>query len=258
MSEPLRALALLAAAALGACDGPSGGDAESVTVFAASSLTDAFEELDRGFEADNPGVEVSPSFAGSQVLRVQIEQGAPADVFASADARHMDALLAAGLVEDRRVFAHNELVVIVPVDDPAGIEAFGDLRRARRLVIGDASVPVGRYTRRLLSRAAERLGFDFESDVLGHVVSEETNVRLVRAKVELGEADAAIVYRTDAVASDRVRIVEVPGDLNVRADYHIAVVSASPRRELARRWLAHVEGEAGRRALSEHGFVPAR
>jgi molybdate transport system substrate-binding protein len=240
--------------ALAACGGEAAGaDAEApVSVFAASSLTDAFGEL-----AQSAELEVAPSFAGSQVLRLQIAQGAPADVFASADRRHMDALVEAGLVGDARVFAHNELVVVVPPDNPAGIEAFEDLPRARRIVVGDPNVPVGRYTRRLLVRAAERFGDGFVSAVRARVVSEESNVRLVRAKVELGEADAAIVYRTDAAASERVRVVPIPDALNVRAEYLIGVVSASERPERAARWIAHVEGDEGRRTLSAHGFVPA-
>lgn len=243
----------LATLALVGCDEPAADD--TLTVFAASSLTDAFEELSADFEGAHDGVDVAPSFAGTQVLRLQIEQGAPADVFASADRRHVDALVGAGLVRDARVFATNELCVIVPRANPADIERFEDLRRAPRIVIGDANVPVGRYTRQLLARADAHLGAGFAADVRARVVSEENNVRLVRAKVELGEVDAAIVYRTDAASSDRVHVVEVPDALAVRAHYYLGVVAASERQELARRWIAHVKSEAGRRALARHGFV---
>lgn len=249
------AWALLGLSALGGCGGDD-PDA-TLTVFAASSLTDAFGELGRAFEEAHPGTEVRPSFAGSQVLRLQIEQGAPADVYASADERHMEALVEAGLVEGGSVFAHNELVIIVPRDDPGSISGLEELPRAERLVIGDANVPVGRYTRRLLAQASTRFGAGFEREVMDRVVSEETNVRLVRAKVELGEADAAIVYRTDARGSDRLRVIPIDEDLAVRADYSIGVVSESRHPELARRWVELVMGEAGQRALEQHGFARA-
>lgn len=249
---------LALAVLLAACGDASADDPERLTVLAASSLTDAIGAIEAGFEEASPGAEVSASFAGSQVLRLQIEQGAPADVFVSADEAHMDVLVSAGLVVERALLAHNELVIIVPLDNPAAIESFADLPRARRVVIGDANVPVGRYTRAMLSRAAERFGAELESEVLAHVVSEESNVRLVRTKVELGEADAAVVYRSDAASSDRVRVIAVPADVNVRADYHIGVVAASARPLLARRFVEHALGDRGQRVLSAHGFVPRR
>ncbi len=240
----------------GGCDGAEGERAE-LSVYAAASLTDAFRDLAAGFEAAHPDVKVVINFAGSQVLRLQIEQGARADVFASANPIHMDALVQAGLVPESRVFAHNELVVIVPPDNPARIGAFADLPRARRLVIGTAQVPVGSYTRAMLRKAGARLGGAFPTRVFARVVSEENNVRLVRAKVELGEADAAIVYRTDAAACGGVRVVPIPDDLNVRAEYHIGVLADSARARLAARWLAFIASPAGQRILARHGFVTA-
>lgn len=248
---------LLLGAGLSGCDrGCDRGDAERrpLVVFAASSLTEAFGELERAFEQAHPAVDVQLAFAGSGVLRLQIEQGAGADVFASADVDHMGALTAAGRVHTARVFAHNGLVVIVPLDDRAQIAAFGDLPRAKRLVIGGPTVPVGRYTRVMLDRAAASLGAEFAAAVRANVVSEENNVRLVRAKVELGEADAAVVYHTDAVASKRVRIVPVPAAFDVRAQYLIGLVEGSAAAEEAQRWVAFVASEAGRRVLARHGF----
>ncbi|MFZ1865095.1 MAG: molybdate ABC transporter substrate-binding protein [Polyangiales bacterium] len=224
-------------------------------VFAASSLTEAFQELEGAFEGANEDAEVSLAFGGSQVLRLQIEQGAPADVFASADESHMDALVRMGRVQASKVFAHSELAVIVPLDNPAKIESFADLPRAHRLVLGVPTVPVGRYSRELLQRASESFGPDFTSQVLAHVVSEESNVRLVRAKVELGEADAAIVYRTDVTPSSRIRVVPIPAVLNVRTDYFIGIVQESPHMELARRWIAYLQSEEGQHILAKHGFL---
>lgn len=253
-----RALLALLCALVG-CRGAASEDPARVTlhVFAASSLTEAFGELERSFEAAHPTVDLRLTFAGSQVLRLQLEQGAAADVFASANPEHLQALRAGGLVEPPVDFATNELVVVTPLDDPAGVRAFADLPRARRLVIGAEAVPVGRYTRQLLDGAAPTLGADFVAAVRARVVSVENNVRLVRAKVELGEADAAIVYRTDAAATDRVRVVEIPEALNVRARYPIAVTTRAAAPEAAARFVAFVRGPAGRAALERHGFRAA-
>jgi len=248
----------LLAAVLGLACAPGCGSRDSngtvLTVFAASSLTEAFGELEAGFEARSPTVDVRLSFAGSQVLRLQLEQGAAADVFASANEEHMRALVDDGLVSRSEIFAHNALVVVVP-NEGSAVETFADLPLATRLVVGTSDVPVGMYTRLLLERAREPLGEDFVARVREHVVSEESNVRLARAKVELGEADAAIVYRTDAHASTRVRAIPVPEALEVRADYPIGPVARSTELALAERFIAFVRSPPGRRILDEHGFV---
>ena len=251
-----RALAICAALGLAAC-GADGPPRESLQVFAASSLTEAFQEMAAAFEATAPGTEVALVFAGSQVLRLQIEQGARADIFASADPRHMESLARVGLVTGPRLLAENELVVIVPPGNPAGIEAFADLAGARRVVIGTPNVPVGAYARAVLRRAEEAADLaGFEEAVMDRVVSEEGNVRLVRAKVEMGEADAALVYRTDAVPG-RVGIVPVPPRANVRARYLIGVVEDGRNRAAAERWLAFASSPTGRRILTRHGFHAA-
>lgn len=227
----------------------------TLNVYAASSLTEAFGELEGVFEAAHPGVDVAVTYAGSQILRLQIEQGAAADVFASANMEHMRALFESGLVSESQVFAHNDLVLIVPLDNPSGIETLGDLAHAQRLVLGAASVPVGRYAREILRRAAPVYEEGFEAIVMSRVVSEEMNVRLARTKVELGEADAAIVYRTDAGSNDRVRLVEIPSELNVIADYPIGIVSRTAARAAAEAWVSLVGSEEGRAVLRRHGFL---
>jgi molybdate transport system substrate-binding protein len=226
-----------------------------LSVLAASSLTEAFSQLERTFEAARPGLDVSLAFGGSQVLSLQIEQGAPADVFASADRSHIDALLEAGAIEQAVAFAGNDLVVIVPADNPAHIASFDDLVRATRIVVGTPNVPIGAYTRELLRRAASTMGEAFATTVRSRVVSEESNTRLVRAKIEMGEADAAIVYRTDALASDRVRVVSIPESINVRANYYIGALKRSSRPDACGDFIAHVRSDAGQRILSQHGFV---
>jgi molybdate transport system substrate-binding protein len=250
----VRLVALVLALLAGGC-GSDLPAREVLNVYAASSLTDVFGDLERGFELARPDIDVRLTLAGSQVLRLQIEQGAPADVFASADPEHMQALVEEGQAHGVRTFATNELVVIVPFANPAGIESFEQLTRARRVVIGTENVPVGRYAREALALASRQLGGDFGGRVLSRVVSEESNVRLARAKVELGEADAAIVYRTDAMSSDRILVVTIPAAMNVRASYVIGVVgSASESARAAELWVDWVLSEEARVVLRSRGF----
>ena len=246
-------VAAVVAVVLAACETPP--ESGTLSVYAASSLTEAFSELETAFEAAHPDIDVSVTYAGSQILRLQIEQGAPADVFASANLEHMQTLVDSGLVAESRVFVQNELVVIVPLDNPAGIESLEDLPEASRVVLGTRNVPVGRYARDVLRLAAPTLGEGFEAMVLYRVVSEETNVRLARAKVELGEADAAIVYRTDAGSSDRVRIVEIPSEFNVIADYPIGVLRRTTVPATAEAWVGLLMSPEGRTVLARHGFI---
>jgi molybdate transport system substrate-binding protein len=247
----------VAALALAGCrpSGDGAADAGTIAVFAASSLTEAFRDIETAFEGLHPGVDVRTTFAGSQVLRLQIEQGAVADVFASANLQHMDALVGEGLVEDAGIFALNEMVIIVPADGARRFTSFGDLTRASRIVIGAPTVPAGVYARAVLDRASEARGSAFSDSVLANLVSEEVNVRLVRAKVELGEVDAALVYRTDAVASTRVSIVPIPPEFNVQARYSIARAVDSKVPELAASYLAFVRSGPGQALLERHGFA---
>ena len=235
---------------------PAPASRTRLIVFAASSLTDAFNALEKGFETAHPEADVALSYGGSQVLKLQLDEGAPCDVFASADEAHMQELVQAGRAEPSQIFAENELTIIVPPDNPAEVQTLKDLTRAQRFVIGARNVPVGAYTRELLARTRASYGAAFEADVLSHVVSEEANVRLVRAKVELGEADAAIVYRTDA--SDKVQRVSIPPELNVRARYPIARIAQAPQPELARAWVDYVLSPVGKAQLGARGFLVAR
>ncbi len=239
------------------CEDPrgSGEQTSRLTVYAASSLTDAFREIESGFEAAHPDVEVATNFAGSQVLRLQLKQGASADIFASANLQHMTALVDSGIIVSSEMFARNELAVVVPEDNPARIKSFQDLPRADSLVIGTDDVPVGRYTRQMFEHARAQLGDEFVQMVRDRVVSKESNVRLVRAKVAMGEADAAIVYRTDAVSSDRVKTVDVPSSINVSARYPIGLITATEQPELARTFVDYVRSARGAEVLQRHGFL---
>jgi molybdate transport system substrate-binding protein len=235
---------------------PSSSDRE-VVIFQAASLKDVFARLAKEFEKGSAGVKVVANVAGSQELRAQIEHGAAADVFASADRKHMDALVNQGLVMAPELLACNEPVLVVRTGLVPGIETFADLPRAQRIVVGAPEVPIGTYTLQILHKAAIKLGPDFPKRVLERIVSHELNVRQVLAKVTLGEADAGIVYRSDALtARDKVHIVSIPPEVNVSAEYPIAALRAAPHPALARRWIDLVRSPAGVGALQEAGFVP--
>jgi molybdate transport system substrate-binding protein len=226
----------------------------TLTVLAASSLTEAFLDLEAAFERGQPGADVTVSFAGSQSLRLQIEQGVRADVFASANPDHMQALENAGLVRAPTTFATNALVIAVPASNPSHIGAFEQLPRASRIVIGSPEVPIGRYARTLFARADSVLGGSFGSAVESRVVSHEPNVRLVLAKVELGEADAAVVYRTDLTRARTAVGISIPSEVNVEAEYRAGILSDAPNLILAQRWMTFLNGPDAQDILEHHGF----
>jgi len=233
---------------------------QTLTVFAAASLADAFAEIELAFAAANPGVEVVFSFSGSQMLSRQIETGASVDVFASASVEEMDALVGAGLVAPQApsVFLTNQLAVILPASNPAGLHALRDLARpGLKLVLAAEDVPIGGYTRRALELMNRAYGADFNLRVLANVVSNEDNVKQVVAKVLLGEADAGIVYSSDAVATAGLRTIEIPPDLNLVAEYPIAVLSNSAHAALAQRFVDYALSPAGQAILQKWGFAPA-
>ena len=251
----MKATALLAAIAMLAAGQASG--AETLRVFAASSLTESFREIAALFEKAHPGLQVEINLAGSQVLRLQIEQGAPADVFASADLAQADALRDAGLLPRYDVFARNTLVLVVPVRQPKVKRLEDVAQRGVKLVVAGRSVPAGLYTLQMLARAAGsgQFGDDFRSRVQANIVSEETNVRLVLAKVALGEADAGFVYRTDAAASPEVMSLPIPEAYNATAEYPIGVVAKAASPAKARAFVDLVLSADGQAILEKRGFT---
>lgn len=233
---------------------------QTVTVFAAASLTEAFTLLGRTFERQHRGTTVKFNFAGSQVLATQMEQGAKADVFASADQRWMTYASGKNLLESAPVtFARNRLVVITPKTNPGGIDRLQDLARpGLKLVLAGRQVPAGAYAREALKRLAGAPGFPARYDqlVLANLVSEEENVRAVAAKVELREADAGIVYQTDVSDALRpqLRLLEIPGAYSPIADYPIATVSGG--NGLGAEFVKLVLGNEGQAVLQARGFLP--
>jgi molybdate transport system substrate-binding protein len=239
-------------------EGQPGG---TLNVFAAASLIDAFEEMREVFEEDNPGAEVRLNFAGSSKLLTQIQQGAPADVFASADEEKMNVALQNELVEEPRPFVTNELAVIVPEDNPAGVGSLEDLAGEDvMLVLAEEGVPVAKYAKEMLQKADAEYGEGFSGRVLGNVVSREVDVKAAANRVSLNEADATFVYESDITPDieERVEVVEIPPEFNVVATYPIAVTTAAQNKELANLWVEFVFSEEGQSILRSWGFEPAR
>jgi len=240
----VKRLLAIALAALALPAAVSGGT--PITVFAAASLTQVFPRIDSSQRY---------SFAGSDQLALQIRQGAPADVFASASPRYTELAYRDGVVLKPVVFATNKLIVLVPRGNPAGIHSVYDLRRPGvKIVIGDRTVPIGTYTRQIL----DALGIT--ADVTKNVVSEETDVKGIVAKIALGEADAGLVYLTDAKAvAGETRTITLPDWAQPPIRYEVAVVSSSSHRLAARTFIAKVTSKRGRHLLAQAGFgLPKR
>ena len=233
-------------------------DPQTLNVYAAASLTDAFNEIGKNFEAANPGITVNFNFAGSQALQTQIEQGAPADVFASAGKPQMDVLVTENLIarDAPQQFLNNKLVVILPKDNPAGLTSLEDLAKPGiKLVVAADAVPVGKYALQALDLMDAKFGSGYKTKVLANVVSNEDNVKQVVSKVQLGEADAGIVYTSDAIAAPDLKTIEIPAELNVIAKYPIAPLAKSENADLAKAFIAYVLSADGQTVLQRWGFT---
>lgn len=269
------AVALVAACVVGACSGSSGApgstaavesttapptQAADLTIFGAASLSRALDAVNSAYAAAVPGTTLTISTDSSAALATQIEQGAPADVFLSADTTNPQKLVDGGLVDGEPVvFAGNELTIITPPDNPGGVQTPLDLAKpGLRVVAAGDEVPITRYAMQLVESLSGEPGApaDFAAAYSANIVSREDNVSAVRTKIELGEGDAAIVYVTDAAASDHVATVEVPDALNVPASYAGVVVAESANAEAARAFLAWLAGPDGQAVLSDFGFLP--
>ena len=211
-------------------------------MFGAASLTEVFQGI---------APDVTFNFAGSDELATQIREGAPADVYAAAGPRYPDELFEEGLIEEPRIFAANRLVLVVPADNPAGIESVDDLTAdGVKLVVGAEGVPIGDYTRTVLE------SIDM-TDVLGKVVSNEEDVKGVVGKITAGAADAGFVYVTDATAAgDDVRAIELSEDAQAVVQYPIAVVAESENQDAAAAFVELMLSEEGQQALADAGFGP--
>jgi molybdate transport system substrate-binding protein len=236
-----------------------------LTIFAAASLTEAFTEIGERFEAEHSGVEVAFNFAGSQQLAQQLAQGAPVDIFASADRQQMTAAIQAGRVVEgsEQVFVQNRLVAIFSTENPTQPEALEDLAQpGLKLILAAEAVPAGKYSLEFLEKASQDPGFSpgFKEEVLKNVVSFEENVRAVLTKVILGEADAGIVYSSDISpeGAEAIRVLAIPDHLNIIANYYIAPVSDSRRGPLASVFVDFARSSTSQEILGQHGFIPVR
>jgi molybdate transport system substrate-binding protein len=259
----------VALAGVAGCGGVSGGEGAgggtqqggTLTVLAASSLIDAFGVLANRFEEQNPGVKVKQSFESSSTLLAQIQQGAPADVFASAAEEEMNTAIKDGLVKgEAEVFAKNREIVMVPKNNPANIRRFRDVAKSDvKLVLAGKDVPAADYALEILGKAKGEYGADFENDVLSNVVSRESDVRASVNRVVVGDADATFGYASDYTPDirDEVKVVQIPPNLNIVATYPIAALEDAKSPGLAKKWVELVTSEEGQRVLQKWNFEPA-
>jgi molybdate transport system substrate-binding protein len=238
---------------------PASVEPFELTVFGAASLTDALAEIESVYEAERPGANLVIATDSSAALRTQIEEGAPADVFLSADSAHPAALAEAGLASSDPVrYAGNSLALVVPGGNPAGIESPVDLATPGVLVIAAGpEVPITAYTAEVVANLAALPGYpaNFAEAYAANVASEEENVRAVLNRIELNEGDAGFVYETDALASDAVTVVDIPEEANTAATYAGCVIAASEHLAEAEAFLAWLTGPDGQSILAEFGFV---
>lgn len=250
-----------------ACGGiaPAQQDKNTLMVFAAASLTDVFSEMADAFETQNPGKLVNLNFAASSQLAQQLAEGADADVFASADRYQMDVVIETGQIEpeEANTMAGNTLVIIFPPDNPAGIGSPLDLSfPGISLILAAEEVPIGRYSLEYLDKASDEsvFGPQYKEDVLNNVVSYEQTVRGVLTKIQLGEADAGIVYKSDVygLGPEEINGITIPPVLNVSATYFIAPLNDSHESELAQDFIDFVLSTEGQDILARYGFLPVR
>jgi molybdate transport system substrate-binding protein len=254
-----RVLVLLLVLVLAGCNIGQSGDAEpqEITVFAASSLTDAFDETAEAFGAQHGGAQVIFNFGASSQLAAQLSEGAVADIFASANPAQMQAAIDAGRIEEgaSELFVSNRLTVVVPADNPAGITSLEDLGQPGiRLVLAVQGVPIRDYTDEIVAAMTP----EFQEGFYSNLVSEEDNVRQISAKVALGEADAGIVYTSDVTPdiAGQVQQIAIPDVQNAIASYPIAPLADAPHPQLAQEFIDFVLSAEGQEILSQWGFGP--
>ena len=248
----------------GGGNGGAGGGGEeqggTLTILAASSLTDAFGQLGKTFEQQNSGTTVKTSFGASSDLLAQIQQGAPADVFASAAEEEMNTAVKDDLVAGKPVvFVKNREIIMVPKDNPANIKSLEDLSKPSiKLVLAAKDVPAADYAVEILGKANKVYGSNFKKDVLSNVVSREADVRASVNRVVVGDADATFGYASDYTPDirDRVKVVPIPENLNIIATYPIATLEDAKEAALAKKWVDLVTSSEGQEVLKKWGFEP--
>jgi molybdate transport system substrate-binding protein len=235
----------------------------TLKVFAAVSLKAPFTEIKSKYESTHPGVSISYNFDGSQILENQLASGAAADVFASADQSYMQKARNAGLVSTSQIFAKNKLIVIVPKSNPAKIYALKDLAsKGVKIDIADPSVPVGQYSLQVLDKLGKSAGYGpaYENSIKANLISQETNDAAVVQKVQLGEADAGIVYQSDITSAnaDKVIAIDIPANVNIIAEYPIAVTKGAAHAKEAQAFVSYILSPDGQAVLAKYHFIPVK
>lgn len=247
---------LFFAASIVSCACRKADEGGPVMVAAASSLREVLPSAARAHEAASPDARVQFEFAGSQALRAQIEHGAPVDMFISADARHTRALHLAGLLEAPVQIACNTLVIAVPAHNPAAVHGIGDLVRAARIALAAPEVPLGALSEQVLASAGAYLDDAGRSEIRRHIVTRDLSARQTLGRVATGEADAAIVFRTDVLAApSQVKAVPLPPELTLQVPYWAALASRSRQRGAAAAFLEFITSEAGQRHIEGAGLL---
>ena len=232
----------------------------TLNVFAAASLKESFNLIAAKYTRAHPNITIKLNFAGSQILEQQIASGAPADVFASADQTNMQKAVAAGLVGNSQVFVKNRLTVIIPAANPGNINSLKDLsRKGVKIDIGAPAVPAGKYSLQVLAKMAQSANYGpaYENAVKANFVSQETDVKAVVNKVQLGEVDAGFVYVTDVTAavSNKIKMIDIPDNFNVIAQYPIAVTKSSAHSNDARAFVQYILSPEGQAVLQKYHFI---
>jgi molybdate transport system substrate-binding protein len=245
-----------------ACAEATTNNTATLNVFAAASLSEPFKEIATQYQKARSNIKITYNFNGSQILVQQLINGASADLFASADLPNMQKASNAGLIENDKIFAKNRLAVIIPASNPGNIQSLKDLaKKGLKIVVAAPAVPVGKYSLQVLDKMKQSTdyGLAYVSMVKANVVSEEENVKSVVQKVQLGEADAGIVYHSDVTTAvaDKVKLITIPDNCNIIAEYPLAVIKNSRHASEAQELMHYILSKEGQAVLLKHHFINA-
>lgn len=229
---------------------------KTIRVFAASSMTNAMADIEEAFEADHPDLDIQVNLAGSKTLRSQIENGAEADLFISANTKHYQALDKQGLMYEGRALLENKLILVVYQGADVEVKSLDDLAKPCQIVIAQEGVPVGNYAREVIKKYGNDKGPDYEKMVFSNVVSQESNVRQVLMKVAMGEGDAALVYKTDVTENvkDSLDVIEIPQAYNVIGTYYMGIIDQAA--DETKTLYDFIASQEGAEILDKYGFDP--
>ncbi|GGH81462.1 molybdenum ABC transporter molybdate-binding protein [Pullulanibacillus pueri] len=235
------------------------GKVVTMEALIAANATDPMNTIIKNYERANPAIAIKASYAGTQIIQTQLEQGAPADIFLSANLSHIQTLQKEGYVKDFYKVSKNHEVIIVPKNNPAQIHNLQDLgKKQAKLIIGVDTVPIGQYTRQIINKASRDYGPNFKKDVMGRVASTETNVKQILEKISMGNGDAGVVYLTDVTAQykSKVKIIEIPEKYNVESINYIAVTTKGPHPKRAKAFLDYILSAKGQGVFADYHYDP--